>query len=529
MQKQDYTTTFLSLASEPWRQRCEQAIAAAGGDWAALQRTFLDWVDEYAREEASRPPDYAIDSHEAGGAWRLVFPHLRVRPDARILSHLAAVMIARHRYSDISQFHGFADEAEVHHEIETFLYFQMPLWFLADCPVASESIEDLAHHVGNWAPGVPAWYDWSSRGFVSTWLGTRGVRNRPPYDYQEANHWRFVEVALAAHCRTLEDRYLELASNYAGRWCDHIEAAAAAGGPIPCQILPPGAASEEMGHSGVNTTESRYQIFYSTASINTAYDIFCGLTDVYRLTREDRCLHAARVMLDQFFDNAQAGRPAIAYQNGQWRYPDTKCDEFTPKTMIQQWPSMLVRMALRHDLLTGESRYARAILNWAGTIDEHACGPEQMMSDVMVAAHFYSGQAKWLARAYEMALRTWAVTSDDAQFAMCSCTTRGGAKFMMETLYMPLLAASDWGTRGNLPLPSLRHRFGGVDGLPSSVALRTWRGHGGLHSEARNDGAEPVQWRVEQAAQSLASTSSVAATGLDISLPARGAASGLIA
>lgn len=516
MHTNDCTESFLSLAPEHWRRRCEEALGAAGGQWAALQRTFLDWVDEYAKEEASRAPDYAIDSHEAGGAWRLVFPHLRVRPDAGILAHMAAVMIARRNYADLAQFHGFADEAEVHHEIETFLYFQMPLWFLADCPVAEESIEDLAHHVGNWVAPVPAWYDWASHGFVSTYLGTRGVRNRPPYDYQEANHWRFVAAALAAHCRSHEPRYLALAADYAARWCEHIESAAAAGGPIPCQILPPGAATEEMGHAGANTTQGRYQIFYSIAAVNTAYDIFCGLTDVYRLTHDERCLRAATAMLDQFFDHGQGGRPAVAFKEGHWQAPPTQCSgEPKPEAMIQQWPALLVRMALRHDLLTGQGRYARAILDWAAVVDEHACGPEQMMPDVMIAAHFYSGQVSWLARAYEMALRTWAVTNDDAQFAMCSAVTRGGAKMMMETLYMPLLASSDWGTRGGLPLPSLTHR----GGLPRPAAFRTWRGDGATLYEALNAGDQPVQWRVESAAS----------PGIDIALPAYGIATGKIA
>ncbi len=511
----DHTASFLALAPAAWRQRCTEALAAADGDWAKLQRTFLDWVDEYARQESQRAPDYAIDSHEAGGAWRIIFPHLRVRGDAGVLAHMAAVMDARRRFAGLERFHGFHDEAEVHHEIETFLYFQMPLWFLTANPVAAESIEDLAHHVGNWVAGVPAWYDWASRGFVSTWLGTRGVRSRPPYDYQEANHWRFVEAALAAHSRTHDARYQELATSYATRWCEHIERARAAGGPIGCQILPDGAVVEEAGKAGVNTSEGKYQIFYYTAAVNTAYDVFCGLTDVFRLTGDGRCLAAAQALLDQFFANARDGTPAISCSGGQWRWPEVG-GALTPKDMIQQWPALLARMAMRHDLLTGQDRYRKPMLDWAATIDEHAHSAEQTMCDVLTAAHFYSGESAFLARAYAMALRTWAVTSENDQFAMCSAVTRGGAKFMMESLYQPLLASSDWGTRGNMPLESLQHVGGsGAAGMPAGAAFRAWRTGGAWWCEAKapspgpcgppspvkGEGCQaPVQWRVQWSA-----------------------------
>ena len=58
-------------------------------------------------------------------------------------------------------------------------------------------------------------------------LGTRSTRDRMPFDYQEANHWRFVAVAVTAYRATKDARYLELAGGYANTWCDHIEAAVA--------------------------------------------------------------------------------------------------------------------------------------------------------------------------------------------------------------------------------------------------------------------------------------------------------------
>ena len=52
---------------------------------------------------------------------------------------------------------------------------------------AIASVEDFAHHLGNWVDGVPDWYDWKTHNFRSTWLGTREIRGFQPYDYQEAS------------------------------------------------------------------------------------------------------------------------------------------------------------------------------------------------------------------------------------------------------------------------------------------------------------------------------------------------------
>ena len=137
------------------------------------------------------------------------------------------------------------------HEPETFLYLQAPFMHLTGDPKAVSSVEDFAHHVGNWAEGVPEWYDWETHGFRSTWLGTREVRNVPPFDYQEANHFRFTASGLAAYVGTGDARYLEVAEDYADRWCTHIETYAARGEPIPCSILPEGARRQEMGYGRI--------------------------------------------------------------------------------------------------------------------------------------------------------------------------------------------------------------------------------------------------------------------------------------
>ncbi len=497
----DYREAFLGLAAESDRAVAEEALRGGEGpdSWARLQRAFLARIAAYVEDELPQPPDHLISSHEAGGAWRIGYPHYHTTGDARIVSQMARIMAARRAYSEATYFHGFPDEAEVHHEIETFIYFQIPLAFLglAGSDVALAAVEDVAHHTGNWVSGIPEWYDWGSQGFRSTWLGTRNVRAQAPFDYQEANHFRFLATALTVYLQTGQERYLQLAIGYADRWCAHIEERAAAGGPVTCAILPPGALTEELGHAGKATDTSRYQIFYSTVAPNTAYEVAGGLLDVYRLTGNARYLACSRAMLDQFFANGRDGRPALRYQDGAWQHEARgEGMEFGVRAAVSQNGAMLARPAVRHDLVTGEARYREAILAWARAIDERTVPADQIATDVLIAAHYYTGDAAWLARAYAMNLRTWAAVEQDPSTHMCNSQGRYGSKFLYEFSYQPILGGADWGTRAGLPVQVLRHTTEGREGLPAGVAFRTWREGDGLDAFEAAAGTDAAEWTI---------------------------------
>jgi len=500
----DYSELFLDLAAPKDRAVVQEALASAGGTraWAGLQRAFLARIDAYVEDELPRPAEHLIDSHEAGGAWRIGFPHYHAGGDQRIVEHMARVMAARRAYADAKFYHGFPDEAEVHHEIETFIYFQIPLAFLGlqGSEAALASVEDVAHHTGNWVGGIPDWYDWATQGFRSTWLGTRRVRAEPPFDYQEANHFRFLATALAVYTLTKQERYLLLAVGYADRWCAHIEERATAGGPITCAILPPGALTEELGHAGKATDTSRYQVFYSTVAPNTAYEVAGGLLDMYRLTGNRRYLTCSRAMLDQFFAHGRDGRPALRYQDGAWQHEAREPGvPFGVRAAVSQNGAMLARPAIRHDLVTGEARYREAILAWARAIDERSVPADQIATDVLVGAHYYTGDAAWLARAYAMDLRTWAVVEQDPSPHMCNSQGRYGSKFLFEFSYQPILGGSDWGTRAGLPVQVLRHTTDGREGLPPGVAFRTWRAADGVDGFEAVGGERDAEWTLSAA------------------------------
>lgn len=495
---------FLKLAepeSQEWFREKMKDVRDTE-DWAVIQQAFLTMVEEYLQKEILKDVHENIHTHEAGGQFRIAFPHMEVRPDERIMAYMKKLMEARRQWNQEHLFHGYVDCHEVHHEIETYIYFQNPLFYyeLPGKTIAKESILDVAHHIGNWVKEVPDWYDWKTHGFVSNWLGTKNVRNYPPYDYQEGNHFRFMDVAMAAFLATGETRYLDVICDYCERWCEHIHRHAKKGEPIPCSILPVEAVTEEMNKAGVFREEGDvYHIFYQMVADNTMYDIVGALLDAWKLTRKDAYLTGAEEMMDQFVKNQRHGRPAHAYSEGSWSWVEEQED--MPKNAGGYITdcTFLARLGVRYHRLTGSDKYKSIILSWAKAIDEEKNACDQMAANVLAAAHYFDGDVRWLTRAYEMALRTCAVTEANDVFHQCNWSGgRQASKFLMEMLYQPLSGTVEWGTRGNIPVRLLRHVTRGRLGLPDKVSFRIWQaGEKRYGFEAVNTGTSRAEWQIE--------------------------------
>ena len=121
--------------------------------------------------------------------------------------------------------HGYEPEAEAHHGTEPFLLF-LPryLGLFPDDREAVALLEDVAHHIGNWIEGVPAWYDWTRDVFLSYWIGTRTVGGAHG-DRELAEHFRFLHIALAAWRVTGEARYRDWALRYGRKRAERLLAA----------------------------------------------------------------------------------------------------------------------------------------------------------------------------------------------------------------------------------------------------------------------------------------------------------------
>ena len=108
--------------------------------------------------------------------------------------------------------HGYWTDQEAHHGTEHFDVFLRALWRLdPDDAETARQFTDAAEHVGNWADGVPEWFDPETGLFRSMYLGTDAVWTGPGYDLNVPDHLRLVSMALLAHEMTDDFRYLDLA------------------------------------------------------------------------------------------------------------------------------------------------------------------------------------------------------------------------------------------------------------------------------------------------------------------------------
>lgn len=416
---------------------------------------FEHWMDRYAEAEMARPCEDIVNAHEYGGHLRPLFARHRIRPSEEFLAHCRKLFSVRRRWARENLYHGYCNGHEVHHEPETFLYFQIPLLDLMGDPEVLAAVEDVASMAGNWAEGVPDWYDWEAHGFRSVWLGSREVRASHPDDYQEANHWRIISTVLAAHRHGAGDgRYLELATDYAERWLKHIERCLADGKPVSMQILPEGAKIMEMGHAGDDppkTPAGVYPVFYSLTASNTAFDVGQGLQDVYRLTGEERFLSAAGDIIDQFRGNADpsSGRWPVACSGGAWT---TRLEWSGEKPPMAQWVGLLSELVLRQESLRPDPGRRRDFLRWAEAVLSGSEPRDAGSSILLFVAFMLSGDERFRTEGYRRLACGLATVFDNDSYHCCNVITRAG---FGSQLVMPWLAEAglaENGTRGSWPM-----------------------------------------------------------------------------
>ena len=79
---------YLSLAAEEPLKHYREVLESLGTNpgWAKTQQAFLKMIDEYLSVELAKPVDANISAHEAGGQFRVAFPHQFVRGDEKVFS-----------------------------------------------------------------------------------------------------------------------------------------------------------------------------------------------------------------------------------------------------------------------------------------------------------------------------------------------------------------------------------------------------------------------------------------------------------
>jgi len=500
---------YLSTCPEQDRLLYEEIIRECGSDWAALQRAFVKSTDEYLDVELQKPVDATVGSHEAGGQFRIAFPHLMVRPRKDVEECMKNLMECRRKHTLFKRYHGYVNCHEVHHEIETFIYYQNGLVYyqLPGKETALESIFDFAEHLGNWAEGVPDWYDWDAHGFTSIYLGTRDVRNYPPYDYQEANHFRFLSEAVVAYLETKEQKYMDLILDYTNRWCEFVEAVPEHG-LVRTHILPEHAMSNfketNQNDAEISHDAAKYTVFYCALCWATMIDLVNAFLNAYILTGNERYVRAAEKCMDQCFDHSDGIRPAVWNEDDQWKLSGSDFHNdirpvYEGKTLrpFCDEEFYFTKALMRYTRMTGSMRYKDAVLRWANDVNDDENEYDQMGANLFVLAHYMDGDEKWLARAYDHALRLRAMTENDDFFHQCEQNRRQGSKVAVELLYSVMLGDSTFTTRGEMPDPMFRYEMNGVPGLNDNVAIRIWfKGEKEYNFEVKNLSSEDAEIHV---------------------------------
>ena len=203
-------------------------LAKKGGgpipDWATYQLELVDvtrhWVAAAAQRQAHIPfGKAATDEANFMVSW---FGYYHLTGDPLVPQTAEALFDSFHKWAETEAYRGYYARQEAHHGTEPFIFFPTRLYQLGRRPEAIQAMfRQVADHCGNWSEGVPDWYDWHRHVFRSYYLGTKAVRAEDaPANHPD--HFRFLQIALAAYRMTGEQRYLDLAHDYVGEWARHI-------------------------------------------------------------------------------------------------------------------------------------------------------------------------------------------------------------------------------------------------------------------------------------------------------------------
>lgn len=194
----------------------------------ALRADLSRWLDQSRLLDGPYRNQGGEDEANYSLTW---FSHYLITNDDAILDRFRSLLadLAGWVASDCE--HGYEPEAEAHHGTEPFLLF-LPryLGVAPDDEIARELLEDAAHHIGNWEPSIPPWYDWERDVFRGYSIGSRVVDDSEHNRIELCEHLRFVHIALAAYRVSGESRYLDWALRYGRKRAERL---IASGDPVP--------------------------------------------------------------------------------------------------------------------------------------------------------------------------------------------------------------------------------------------------------------------------------------------------------
>ncbi len=281
-------------------------------EWATQELALLDTVRAWVAAASERQRDVpfgraASDEANFMASW---FGYYHLTGDPLVLETAESLFGSFEEWLRTQGHLGYYPKQEAHHGTEPFIFFPTRLYQTGrQQDRLVEVYRQVAEHCGNWSEGVPDWYDWDQHLFRSYYLGTRTVlAEEAPGN--NPDHFRFLQILLAAHRMTGEERFLALATDYADRWAREILAAEAGFPTILPADRPPGdhahlARSNEAQASGDLAAQIEWHV--AGGSLDT-------FLDLYRLCRKPEYAEAAKRAIPVLLETAREpwGHPAAA-------------------------------------------------------------------------------------------------------------------------------------------------------------------------------------------------------------------------
>ncbi|UCH35047.1 MAG: hypothetical protein JSV65_01475 [Armatimonadota bacterium] len=260
--------------------------------WAAAQFRLRQAVGDWVRAAVSRQRRIPWQGgHDEGTFTASWFGYYLLTGDEAVLDFLRWLRDGLLDWGHRHLFHGYYAEGEVHHQPENFIFFLPRLWHADPDPRVAEALNDAAHHAGNWVEGVPPWYDWDRHRFRSWRLGTREVVAEPPHDIERPDHFRIIEMALCAYRAVGDERYLDLARDFCGRWAREIlDSDTLPAVQLLTMPFAEGAYSDNQVQAANGPPEQRLELHIGAGTTDV-------LLDLFSITREDILAAAARKIL----------------------------------------------------------------------------------------------------------------------------------------------------------------------------------------------------------------------------------------
>ncbi|MBN1875625.1 MAG: hypothetical protein JXA33_15475 [Anaerolineae bacterium] len=322
---------------------------------AQFMACLREWIESCVDKYAVTSPTDVHDQCTYTTGWE---PYLRATRDLRVLAFLKRQRdeVREHFIQSGQWRHGYWKLQEAHHGTEHFGIFLATLFRLDPQDRATQQqLLDVTEHIGNWVPGIPAWFSEETGLFRSMYMGTGEVREEPGMALNIPDHLRYIDLCLHAHSiLKTETRYLYFASRYANKWADAILAAQT----LPVGLLPSGPVYDLEGDAATVYRGFVGMVGHLDNNVDRAENLLAsGGIDIFltlwRLTGDTRfrrtCIRLLDILATQL-DDPDAGAAAAAIRDYRRLTGDTRYDDLIIDTVATLHPFAITELGIEPEV-----------------------------------------------------------------------------------------------------------------------------------------------------------------------------------